>query len=144
MTKFQMFYSFTQPQMLKEANPYVADLYTDDMIDMIKEILFTNHFYVIVLYFTLSTIQTFMQIFAFKNEVEVWKSVQKKGGLSIKSLYQNLLCSIIICLYLHDQEANYLYIVFNLLDIVLNIWKITRAVQVEFTSSFPFIKFSYK
>jgi hypothetical protein len=45
----------------------MADLYNDDMIDEMKELLFTNNFYLLLLFFSLSLTQTFMQIFAFKN-----------------------------------------------------------------------------
>lgn len=47
-------------------------------------------------------------------------------------------------LYLIDQEANILYIVFIVLDIILTIWKITKAIKVELKSSFPFMSLGYK
>lgn len=69
LTRFQMFFGFTQPELLKEVNPYMAQIYSDDMIDFVKQILFTNNFYLVLFYFILSTLQTFMQIFAFKSQV---------------------------------------------------------------------------
>ena len=35
-TKFQMFFGFTQPQMLKDQNPLMAEIWTDDMLDFVK------------------------------------------------------------------------------------------------------------
>lgn len=51
-------------------------MYSDEMMDMIKESIFTNNFYLVLTYFILSFIQIFMNIFAFKNEIETWKKVQ--------------------------------------------------------------------
>ena len=34
--KFQMFFGFTQPQLLKDQNPLMAEVWTDDMLDFIK------------------------------------------------------------------------------------------------------------
>lgn len=144
MMYFQMFFGFTQPQLMKEANPYMSSMYSDEMIDMIKEMLFTNHLYLTAAFFILSTLQTFMQLFAFKNEIEVWKKVQEKGGLSIKALYQGLVMEIIIILYLLDRKASQFYLFLNGLQLILTLWKITRAVEVKFNTSFPFIRFGYK
>lgn len=93
----------TNKEMIQRANPMMADVYDDATIDMIKEVIFGNSFYLVVAYFTLSLLETFMQIFAFKEEIKVWKQIEKNAGLSIKSLYQNLACEIIVCLYLYDS-----------------------------------------
>lgn len=47
-------------------------------------------------------------------------------------------------LYLVDQEANTLYILFMVLDIVITLWKIGKAIKISISQKFPFIKFSYK
>lgn len=67
MTYYTIFFGFSRPEMLRQVNPLMAHMYTDDMIDMLKEALFTNSFYLVVAYFLLSFTQIFMNIFAFKN-----------------------------------------------------------------------------
>lgn len=103
ITNYVMFMGLTNKEMIQRANPMMADVYDDATIDMIKEVIFGNSFYLVVAYFTLSLLETFMQIFAFKEEIKVWKQIEKNAGLSIKSLYQNLACEIIVCLYLYDS-----------------------------------------
>lgn len=76
MIYYSMFFGFSRPDLIRKANPLMEQFYSDDMIDMVKEALFTNNFYLVVAYFTLSSIQIFMNIFAFKNEIAVWKKVQ--------------------------------------------------------------------
>lgn len=123
----------------------MAEFYTEDTIDLIKETLFDNNFYLVVVYFTLSMVQTFMQIFAFKNEIQVWKNVENRPGLSIKSLYQMLVFELIIVLYLYEKDANRLYMIFHLFDLVLTVWKITRALQISIGSQNRFfISIRYK
>lgn len=91
-TSYQFFYGLTNREYLQRANPMLGDIYTEATIDTIKEVFFNNNFYLVVAYFLLCFIQTFMQIFAFKNEIEIWKSVEMRPGLSIKTLYQRLVC----------------------------------------------------
>lgn len=86
-----------------------------------------------------------MQIFAFKNEIEVWKKIENKPGLSIQNLYQRLVSEVIVCLYLYEKEANKLYLGFQVFDLLLTCWKITRAVEVSLSSNNRFyLSFRYK
>lgn len=144
-TYYQFFFGFTNRDYLIKNNPLMAEFYTEDTIDLIKETLFDNNFYLVVVYFTLSMVQTFMQIFAFKNEIQVWKNVENRPGLSIKSLYQMLVFELIIVLYLYEKDANRLYMIFHLFDLVLTVWKITRALQISIGSQNRFfISIRYK
>lgn len=145
LTYYQIFFGLTNREFLQKSNPLMAEIYTEETIDIIKETLFDNNFYLVVVYFTLSFIQFFMQIFAFKNEIEVWKKIENKPGLSIQNLYQRLVSEVIVCLYLYEKEANKLYLGFQLFDLLLTCWKITRAVEVSLSSNNRFyISFRYK
>lgn len=70
--------------------------------------------------------------------------MQEKGGLSIKALYQQLICEVIVCLYLIDNDSNKLFLAFSGLNMVLTVWKVMRAVQITGTHSFPYFGLKYK
>lgn len=123
----------------------MADIYDDAMIDFLKEFLFDNNLYMVLLYFALSTTQVFMQIFAFKEEIKIWKQIEKHAGLSIKSLYQTLLCEVIICLYLHDKQASKLYLYMQVASLAMTLWKLTKAMDISVSRRNRFLlKIGYK
>ena len=51
----------------------------------------------------------------------------------------------VVCLYLWEKDANKLFLCFQLFDLVLTVWKITKAVRISFGKENRFyIGFGYK
>jgi len=60
---------------------------SEDDFDEIKEMLFTNHVYLVATYFILSFLQTILRFLTIKNEYQFWKDIEKNQGVSLKTLF---------------------------------------------------------
>ncbi len=90
--------------MFKHMGPMGAlmDLGMDDSaLDEIKEILFTNHVYLVDGYFLHSLSQTILRFFTIRQEYRFWKEIENNRGVSLKTLFYELFFSAILTLYVY-------------------------------------------
>ena len=59
-------------------------------------------------------------------------------GISVKSLYLQFGCSIVIFLYLLDNETSFMILASNGFGIFLELWKITKASKIKKIDKFPY------
>jgi len=50
-----------------------------------------------------SLLHTIFEVLAFKNDINFWKSKDSMEGISVRSLYTQTACSIVIFFYLLDN-----------------------------------------
>ena len=98
--------------MAQNAMPLASELYNDDSMNELKEILFENNFFLVILSFTLSVLQSIFQFLAVKNDIKIWKNIAKHKGLSLKVLYTDLVMSVIFLMYYLDNTTTKLLIYF--------------------------------
>lgn len=60
-------------------------------------------------------------------------------GLSARTLMINAFFQIIILLYLMDNDTSWMILFSSSLGLVIELWKITKALSVSSSSSFPFL-----
>jgi len=65
-------------------------------------------------------------------------------GISVKTLYLQTFCSIIIFLYLFDNDTSFMIIASNGFGILLDFWKIKKASKFIRTENFPYFKLEDK
>jgi hypothetical protein len=65
-------------------------------------------------------------------------------GISVKTLYTQFVCSIIIFLYLFDNETSFLILASSGFGLLLDVWKIKKASKVTTIDKFPYFKFEDK
>lgn len=99
--------------------------------DDVKRIFADNPPWLLVLTFTISILHTVLDVLAFKNEIQFWKSRKTMEGLSLKSMYINLASNAIIFLYLVDNDASWMVLISTALGTIIEAWKITKAVHVS-------------
>lgn len=58
--------------------------------------------------FVVSILHTVFEMLAFKNDISFWNSRDSMEGISVKSLYFNLIQSVVIFLYLMDNETSWM------------------------------------
>ncbi len=87
-----------------------------------------------------SLLHTVFEVLAFKNDINFWKSKDSMEGISVKTLYIQTFCSIIIFFYLLDNETSYMILMSNGFGILLDFWKIKRASKVTRIDKFPYFK----
>lgn len=61
-------------------------------------------------------------------------------GISVRSLYINVISSLVIFLYLFDNETSWMIFLSQVSGIVLEVWKIRQASDVIRTDTFPYFK----
>jgi len=87
---------------------------------------------------------------AFKNDIQFWRSKRSMEGLSVRTLYTQVICTVIILLYLLDHETSWLILGNVIVSLGIDFWKITKAVviSVSYRSvggiNIPFLKFTDK
>lgn len=85
-----------------------------------------------------SLLHTIFEILAFKNDINFWQTKDSMEGISVKTLYLQTGCSIIIFLYLLDNETSFMILFSNGFGILLDFWKIKKASKVIKIEKFPY------
>lgn len=92
--------------------------------NMLKRMFLESNIYLISVTMVVSLLHTVFEVLAFKNDIQFWNKKDSVEGISIKTLYMNLICEVIILLYLLDNETSYMIYMSMGFAIVLNSWKI--------------------
>ena len=71
-----------------------------------------------------SLLHMVFEFLAFKSDISFWNGKESMEGISVKSLYMELVMSIIIQLYLLENETSLLISLPHGLNILLTLWKI--------------------
>jgi hypothetical protein len=89
--RFALFYSIGHTEhMFDQMGPMGTLMQAgmdDSSIDELKEILFTNHVYLVVAFFLLSLSQTILRLFTLRQEYRFWKEIENNKGVSLKTLF---------------------------------------------------------
>lgn len=84
---------------------------------------------------------------SFLSDIQFWKNNKSMEGLSVRTIYFNLVCEGIIFLYLLDNQTSWMVLFSAGMALVIEAWKITRAVNVTVTrtkSGLPWITLTDK
>lgn len=87
-----------------------------------------------------SLLHTVFEVLAVKNDISFWRSQESMEGISVKSLYIQFFCQIIILLYLFDNETSYLILLSSGVSLIMDVWKIMKASKVTRIETFPYFK----
>ena len=94
--------------------------------------------------FVVSLLHSLFECLAFKNDIQFWNSKDSMEGISVRSLYFHLIQSIIIFLYLCDNETSWMILIQTAAAIGMECWKIQRASKVTKIDTFPYFKLEDK
>jgi hypothetical protein len=64
------------------------------------------------------------EFLAFKSDISFWRGKDSMEGISVKSLYMELVMSIVIQLYLLESDTSLMISLPHGLNILLTLWKI--------------------
>lgn len=85
-----------------------------------------------------SLLHSVFEVLAFRNDIAFWNGKENMEGISIKSLYFQVVQHIIIFLYLLDNETSWMIVVSTGFSILLEFWKIKTASKVVKLEKFPY------
>ncbi|EKX74275.1 conserved hypothetical protein [Theileria equi strain WA] len=110
--------------------------------DMLKRTLMTTNIYMLIFSACFILLHTLFSAFALKNDIQFWKNNDSMEGLSALSIIINFICDIIIGLYIFDSEEKSWLLLFEIaLGVCASGWKVTKAVKIHTSLSYPFIRF---
>merc|ERR550519_1615851 len=104
----------------------------DDEQDSIKEAFLETNIYLLVLTFVVSIIHSIFEFLAFKNDIQFWNNRKTLEGLSVRSVFFNVFQSLIVLLYIFDNDTNTMVIISVFIGLLIEIWKINKVMDIKF------------
>lgn len=140
--KFQMYAAqLNQKNFMKEmlGSDLAGDSDGSDQ-DSLKEMFLDNNIYLVITTFIVSILHMIFEFLAFKNDIQFWNK-KKEGkdleGLSIRAVMTSIGTSVIVFLYVLDNDANWM-VIFNLgIGMLIDFWKIKKVLNIYPTGSKP-------
>merc|ERR1712087_993199 len=84
-------------------------------------------------------LHTLFDCLAFKNDIQFWQRTESVQGLSVRTIFLNAVCQLIILLYLLDQDTTWMILFSSAVGLAIECWKITQAADVSFSKRWPFV-----
>ncbi|XP_022809418.1 cleft lip and palate transmembrane protein 1 homolog [Stylophora pistillata] len=104
---------------------------TEEEQDSIKRALVETNPYLLGITMIVTLVHTVFEFLAFKNDIQFWRSRKTLEGLSVRSVFFNVFQSVIVLLYVMDNETNTVVIISCFVGLLIEIWKINKAVDVK-------------
>jgi len=120
--------------------------YTEGESDDIKRLLLDTNPWLLGLTITVSILHSVFDFLAFKNDISFWKNKKNLEGLSVRTIFVNCIMQLIILLYLFDNDTSWIILISATVGLVIEAWKITKAVEVTVTRRYglPWLSFKDK
>jgi len=105
--------------------------------DTLKEAMLDTNPYLLGLTFVISVLHSIFEFLAFKNDIQFWNNRKSLEGLSVRSVFFNVFQSLIVLLYVLDNETNFVIKISCGVGLIIEIWKIQKVTDVSFSWSAP-------
>lgn len=115
---------------------------TDEEQDTLKETLMDTNPYLLGITIAVSILHSVFELLAFKNDIQFWNNRDTLEGLSIRSVFFGVFQSLIVLLYVLDNETNTLVRISCFVGLCIELWKTNKVVDIKFENGW--IKFSDK
>jgi len=99
--------------------------------DEFKKILLEGNPILLGVTFMVSILHSVFDMLAFKNDISFWRKVKSMEGLSVRTVFLNVVCQGIILLYLFDRETSWMILISSSIGLVIEIWKVNKACDVH-------------
>ncbi|XP_059095522.1 putative lipid scramblase CLPTM1 [Tigriopus californicus] len=129
MFKFQMYSAQQMRNRYNIMGNLMGDEEDDDQ-DSIKEAFLETNIYLLGLTFVVSLVHSVFEFLAFKNDIQFWNNRKSLEGLSVRSVFFNVFQSLIVLLYVLDNETNTIIKISCLVGLGIEIWKINKVFDV--------------
>lgn len=109
-----------------------ADEASDEEQDTLKETLMDTNPYLLGVTIAVSILHSIFELLAFKNDIQFWNKRDSLEGLSVRSVFFNVFQSLIVLLYVLDNETNSLVRISCFVGLGIELWKVYKVVDVKF------------
>jgi len=103
----------------------------DDDQDSLKQAFLDTNPILLGVTIVVSIIHSIFEFLAFKNDIQFWRNRKSLEGLSVRSVFFNVFQSLIVLLYVLDNETNFVIRVSVFIGLGIEIWKIHKVVDVK-------------
>ncbi|XP_039951246.1 putative lipid scramblase CLPTM1 [Bactrocera neohumeralis] len=120
--------------MLGELMTAGAPEESDEDQDSLKETLLDTNIYLLGLTIAISILHSVFELLAFKNDIQFWNNRKSLEGLSVRSVFFGVFQSLIVLLYVLDNETNFMIRVSCFIGLGIEIWKIHKVVDIDYNT----------
>ncbi|KAB7504014.1 Cleft lip and palate transmembrane protein 1-like protein [Armadillidium nasatum] len=103
----------------------------DEDQDTMKEMFLETSPYLLGLTAVVTILHSVFEMLAFKNDVQFWNNRKSLEGLSVRSVFFNVFQSLIVLLYVLDNETNFVIKLSCFVGLIIELWKITKVMDVS-------------
>lgn len=102
----------------------------DEDQDSLKETLLDTNPYLLGITIMVSILHSVFEMLAFKNDIQFWNNRKSLEGLSVRSVFFAVFQSLIVLLYVLDNETNFMIRVSCFIGLGIEVWKIQKVVNI--------------
>lgn len=102
-------------------------------VDMIKSTLMNTSPWYLGLMLVVTLLHMLFEFLAFSSDVKHWKSKENLAGVSVGSIFTNIVTQTIILLYLFDssEDTSWMILGSQAIGVLIEGWKLTKAITVN-------------
>ncbi|CAL8298478.1 unnamed protein product [Lota lota] len=105
--------------------------FTEKDADEIKGIFVDTNLYFLALTFFVAAFHLLFDFLAFKNDISFWKQKRSMVGMSSKAVLWRCFSTIVIFLYLFDQQTSLLVLIPAGVGSIIEVWKVKKALKIQ-------------
>lgn len=105
--------------------------FTEKDSDEVKGLFADTNLFFLLLTFLVAAFHLLFDILAFKHDINYWRQRETMVGLSTKTVVWRCVSTVIIFLYLMDQQTSLLVLVPAGVGSIIEIWKVFRAYKIK-------------
>eukprot|EP00916_Digyalum_oweni_P014193 GHVL01023264.1.p1 GENE.GHVL01023264.1~~GHVL01023264.1.p1 ORF type:complete len:534 (-),score=90.10 GHVL01023264.1:319-1920(-) len=100
-------------------------------IDSLKMLIGGSHPWIIILVHVTTSLHMVFQILAVSHDVSFWSKKNNFDNYSANSLQLNIICDLIIMLFLLDEGQSKLIILTTIIRISMDVWKLFKLIDMK-------------
>ncbi|XP_028673825.2 lipid scramblase CLPTM1L [Erpetoichthys calabaricus] len=104
--------------------------FTEKDADEIKGIFVDTNLYFLALTFFVAAFHLLFDFLAFKNDISFWKKKKSMVGMSSKAVLWRCFSTIVIFLFLLDEQTSLLVLIPAGIGAIIEIWKVKKAFKI--------------
>ncbi|XP_011305011.1 cleft lip and palate transmembrane protein 1 homolog [Fopius arisanus] len=105
--------------------------------DTLKETILETNPVLLGMTIFVSILHSIFEFLAFKNDIQFWNNRKSLEGLSVRSVFFNVFQSLVVLLYVLDNETNTLVRISCGIGLCIEVWKINKVVDISLDRESP-------
>jgi hypothetical protein len=105
---------------------------TEGESEEFRRILLESNPYLLAVTFAVSLLHMAFDFLAFKNDVQFWREKKDMEGLSVRTIFLNCFCQVVVFLYLMDNDTSWMILMSSFIGLLIEFWKINQAADCTF------------